>query len=135
MARRSNQTILKEVSPGYSLEGLMLELTLQYFGHLMWRIDSLENTLMLGWIEGRRRRGQQMMRWLDGVTDAMDMRCMSTHVSTWVDISTLDLTLKNDYSQQCWVNEFKINSFTQIFKQKTEHRLWKWIKYLSTYIS
>ena len=72
-ARRSNQSILKEISPGCSLEGLMLKLKLQYFGHLMQRVDSLENTLMLGGIGGRRRRGQQRMRWLDGITDLMGM--------------------------------------------------------------
>ena len=72
-ARRSNQSILKEISPGYSLEGLMLKLKLQYFGHLMWRADSLEKTLILGKTEGRRRRGRQRMRWLDSVTDTMDM--------------------------------------------------------------
>ena len=72
-ARRSNQSILKEISPEYSLEGLMLKLKLQYFGHLMWRIDSLEKTLMLGKIEGGRRRGRQRMRWLDGITEWMDM--------------------------------------------------------------
>ena len=72
-ARRSNQSILKEISPGCSLEGLMLKLKLQYFGHLMRRVDSLEKTLMLGRIEGRRRRGQQRMGWLDGTTDSMDM--------------------------------------------------------------
>ena len=72
-AKRSNQSILKEISPEYSLEGLMLKLKLQYFGHLMWRTDSLEKTLMLGKIEGMRRRGQQRMRWLDGITDSMDM--------------------------------------------------------------
>ena len=72
-ARRSNKSILKEVSPGYSLEGMMLRLKLQYFGHLMRRVDSLEKTLMLGGIGGRRRRGQQRMRWLDGITDLMDM--------------------------------------------------------------
>ena len=72
-ARRSNQSILKETSPGCSLEGLMLRLKLQYFGHLMRRVDSLEKTLMLGGIEGRRRRGQQRMRWLDGITDLMHM--------------------------------------------------------------
>ena len=72
-ARRSNQSILKEISPEYSLEGLMLKLKLQYFGHLMRRVDSLEKTLMLGGIGGRRRRGQQRMRWLDGITDSMDM--------------------------------------------------------------
>ena len=71
--RRSNQPILKEISTEYSLEGLMLKLKLQYFGHLMWRTDSLEKTLMLGKIEGRRRRGQQRMRWLDGIMDSMDM--------------------------------------------------------------
>ena len=70
---RSNQSILKEISPGCSLEGLMLKLKLQYFGHLMQSADSFENTLMLGTIEGRRRRGQQRMRWLDGITDSMDM--------------------------------------------------------------
>ena len=72
-ARRSNQSILKEINPGCSLEGLMLKLKLQYFGHLMRRVDSLEKTLMLGGIEGRRRRGQQKMRSLDGITDSMDM--------------------------------------------------------------
>ena len=72
-ARRSNQSILKEISPGCSLEGLMLKLKLQYFSHLMRRVDSLEKTLMLGGIGGRRRRGQQRMRWLDGITDSMDM--------------------------------------------------------------
>ena len=73
MARRSNQSILKEISPEYSLEGLMLKLKLQYFGHRMQRADSLEKTLMLGKIEGRRRRGRQRMRWLDGITNSMDM--------------------------------------------------------------
>ena len=72
-ARRSNQFILKEISPGCSLEGLMLKLKLQYFGHLMRRVDSLEKTLMLGGIASRRRRGRQRMRWLDGITDSMDM--------------------------------------------------------------
>ena len=72
-ARRSNQSILKEISPGCSLEGLMLKLKLQYFGHLIQRVDSLEKTLMLGGIVGRKRREQQRMRWLDGITDSMDM--------------------------------------------------------------
>ena len=72
-ARRSNQSILKELNPGYSLEGLMLKLKLQYFGHLMRRADSFEKTMMLGKIEGRRRRGRQRMRWLDGITNSMDM--------------------------------------------------------------
>ena len=72
-ARRSNQSILKEINSGISLEGMMLKLKLQYFGHLMQRVDPLENTLMLGGIGGRRRRGRQRMRWLDGITDSMDM--------------------------------------------------------------
>ena len=71
--RRSNQSILKKISPGISLEGMMLKLKLQYFGHLMWRVDSLKKTLMLGGIGGRRRRGQQRVRWLDGITDSMDV--------------------------------------------------------------
>ena len=73
LARGSNQSILKEISPGCSLEGMMLKLKLQYFGHLMRRVDSLEKTLMLGGIGGRKRRGRQKMRWLDGITDSMDM--------------------------------------------------------------
>ena len=72
-ARRSSQSILKEISPGCSLEGMMLKLKLQHFGHVMLRVDSLEKTLMLGGIEGRRRRGRQRMRWLDGITDSMDV--------------------------------------------------------------
>ena len=72
-AKRSNQSILKEICPGISLEGMMLKLKLQYFGHLMQRIDSLEKTLMLGGVGGRRRRGRQRMRWLDGITDSMDV--------------------------------------------------------------
>ena len=75
-ARKSNQSILKEISPGCSLEVLMLKLKLQYFGHVMWRVDSLEKTLMLGGLEGRKRRGQQRMRWLDGISDSMDV-CLS----------------------------------------------------------
>ena len=77
-AKRSNQSILKEISPEYSLEGLMLKMKLEYFGHLMQRADSLEKTLMLGKIEGGRRRGQQRMRWLDGITDLMDMSLLNS---------------------------------------------------------
>ena len=78
-ARRPNQSILKEINPEYSLDGLMLKLKLQYFGHLMGRANSLEKILMLGKIEGRRRRGQQRMRWLDGITDSMDMNLNTLH--------------------------------------------------------
>ena len=81
-ARRSNQAILKEISPGISLEGMMLKLKLQYFGHLMWRVNSLEKTLMLGGIGGRRRRGWQRMRWLDGITDSIDLS-LSELLSWW----------------------------------------------------
>ena len=80
--RRSNQSILKKISPGCSLEGLMLKLKLQYFGHLMWRVDSLEKTLMLGGIGGRKRKGRQRMRWLDGITDSMDVSWVNS-VSSW----------------------------------------------------
>ena len=82
-ARRSNQSILKEISPGCSLEGLMLKLNLQYFGHLMLRADSLEKTLILGKIEGRRRRGRQKVRWLDGITDSMDMGLVDSGSWWW----------------------------------------------------
>ena len=83
-AKRSNQSILKEISPECSLEGLMLKLRLQYFGHLMWRTDSLEKTPILGKIEGRRRRGRQRMRWLDGITDSMDMSSPTRWTWVWV---------------------------------------------------
>ena len=118
-ARRSNQSILKEINPGISLEGMMLKLKLQYFGHLMWRVDSLEKTLVLGGIGGRRRRGQQRMRWLDGNTDAVDMnlselRELVMNRETWhaaIHGATKSRTRLSDWTELNWWDQRPWSSF------------------------
>ena len=103
-ARRSNQSILKEIGPEYSLEGLMLKLKLHYFGHLMWRTDSLEKTLILGKIEGGRRRGQQRMRWLDGITDSMGMRFCKLQVLV-IDREVWHAAVNGVTKSQTWLRD------------------------------
>ena len=123
-ARRSNQSILKEISPEYSLEGLMLRLKLEYFGHLMWRTDSFEKTLMLGKIEGRRRRGRQRMRWLDGITELMDMNWASSGSWWWTRKPVVLQSMGSQRVGHDWVT--KLNWRNIIFKVR--NCSWKWWK-------
>ena len=111
-ARRSNQSILKEISPKYSLEGLMLKLKCQYFGHLMQRTDSLEKTLMLGKIEGRRRRGWQRMRWLDGITNLMDIKLVMDKEVWHGAVHGVDITERLNWTEPKNVSEEMIREIT-----------------------
>ena len=121
-ARISSQSILKEISPEYSLEGLMLKLKLQYLGHMMQRTDSLEKTLRLGKIEGRRRRGRQRMRWLDGITDTMDMS-LSQLPELVINMEAWRTTVHRVAKSQTWLSDWSELNWWNSFKDSTEKNL------------
>ena len=125
-ARRSNQSILKEISPGYSLEGLMLKLKLQYFAHLMQRADSFEKTLMLGKIEGRRRRGRQRMRWLDGITNSMPWVWVNYGNWWWTGRPGVLRFMRSQRVGHDWVTELKKVNLKCLHRQKNSHFVMWW---------
>ena len=135
-ARRSNQSILKETSPGCSLEGLMLKLKFQYFGHLMWRVDSLDKTLMLGGIGGRRRRGWQRMRWLDGITGSIDMS-LSKLRELVMDREVWRAVLYGVAKSWTWLSDWTELNWTILteWRRKTRHREIMWLDQCKDYLS
>ena len=132
LARRSNQSILKDINPGYSLEGLMLKLKLQYFGYFMWRVDSLENSLMLGGIGGRRRRGQQRMRWLDGITDSMDVG-LSELWELIMDRDSWGCKESETTEQQNWTECIYIESRKTVLMNLSAEHQWRHSHWEETY--